>query len=204
MAVRNFTSPICGIILVVLLSGCGGLSDPPAFPSSKAAQGINYALDECFDTWLNTLAPQEAIDMGMEYEAITIDPDTGLYHADQSIEGFDLWISRTTVEIPIQDAMEGLLWGPGCPFPSDGRKLPTDNDPENIAAMDCLSKWIQKESTQEARLAGTDEGVLTRDPTGYYRADRQAENFLEWVWDYSIPWGDIRAEVIYGTGCPFN
>ncbi len=181
------------------------MSDPPGFPSMEARTARDHALDACFDTWINTLAPQEAIDMGMEFEAITIDSETGLYDADQGVNGFDLWISETKVDIPIQDAIEGLLWGPGCPFPPIGEKLPTDDDPENIAAMDCLSIWIHNESTQEARIAGVNENVLTLDhQTGHYRADRQSENFLDWIWDYSIPWGDIRAEVIYGTGCPFR
>ncbi len=202
---RKLLSLAMILVVSVNLYGCSKWSDPPQIPSDVAYEARDRALDECFDTWINTLAPQEAIDMGMEYEAITHDSETGLYDADLSTNDFDLWISETPIEIPIQDAIEGLLWGPGCPFLSAGGSLPSDDDPENVAAMDCLSTWIQNESTLESRLAGTEEGVLTLDhATGHYRADRQAENFLEWIWEYSIPWGDIRAEVIYGTGCPFT
>jgi len=109
------------IVIVAGACSTNGVQTPEQSSSSYAA-AMNRLASDCLDTWLNTLAPQSAIDDGLipvtdgqsqPEPIITQNPD-GSYHAHPERGGFDQWEMRNRV--PYTDIQLAILNGTGCPY----------------------------------------------------------------------------------------
>ncbi len=186
--------------LALVLSGCSPTITPPSYPSSEAVAARDLDRSVCFDTWLNSGVSTVIIDAGISDGVLTTTPDDGLLHADWSAQHFDRW--KADYDTPWSEITQAILWGPGCPFTRLDEELLAMNE----KAIECLGHWLHDYAPQDVISTGVNLGTLSPDPkTGQYYANVDHENFKEWVVEeVEMPWGDIRAEVVYGNGCPFG
>jgi len=65
---RRLLAVIASTIVGLTLAGCGGTSvtnPETGSPSSSAEAALDDLASQCLDVWLNTEAPQSAIDAGL-------------------------------------------------------------------------------------------------------------------------------------------
>ncbi len=73
------------------------------------------AANECLDFWVNRHASAEALHYGITVGAITVDPATGLHHADPRSQNFNSWM-WDNVPFMWSDLREEVIYGDGCPY----------------------------------------------------------------------------------------
>ena len=83
---------------------------------------------DCLDVWLNTQAPQAAIDAGLapahdvtgqSAPSPVITDNSGMYHANPDSPVFIDWCAMNNV--PLDDISGDILDGVGCPYTGPGK-----------------------------------------------------------------------------------
>jgi len=130
---RHLASLVLVTTVVLGLSSCSHTPPGPApevSESSKAAQ-MNQEVADCLDAWLNTQAPQDAIDAGLAPahdvtgesvpSPVTVDAN-GVYRVNMTSPVFNDWCAVNNV--PWSDVRGYVLNGVSCPYtePSTGNQ----------------------------------------------------------------------------------
>ena len=128
---RRIELGLLGLVLFFGLLGCTNTpagSDSEESASSRLVQ-MNQELADCLDAWLNTQAPQDAIDAGLAPahdvtgesvpSPVTVDTN-GVYRVNMTSPTFDDWCAVNNV--PWSDIRGDILNGVSCPYvgPSTG------------------------------------------------------------------------------------
>ncbi len=140
------------------------------------------------------------IETGVEYGILTLDPETGSYHADTRHRSFDTW--KVEEPIPWGDFRSEILWGAGCPY----IPLTPGLEKKNNEAVECFDLWLTRATPEEYISTGIELGIITQDiESGFFHTDVNHSSFREWILDHNdLPWSDIKTEVVYGSGCPYK
>jgi len=201
------------VLLAMCLSGCGLLSgDTPASTPTLGPDEQQQMAADCMNLWLNTEAPQDMIEQGMDItdqngnSAVTQDA-SGTYSAHPGTGAYAAW---TGVEgNPASDIWDAIIAGWGCPYD------PVVKVKMEQAEQECLDIWANNEPPQAAIDAGLEttlpDGtsvlpVITRDASGAYHVDIAADGFQTWIGskDYYVPWDHIKSLTKFGDACPYG
>ncbi len=192
-------------MLCSCLTGCSSGPDIPNYPSSEALEGVQRADNECLEAWINSEATHDTITAGIDSGVLLYDPDKARYLVQAMGPAFEEW--TISEPVPWSSLRTEVLVGYGCPF------LPVSDEIEekNRAAAECLSVWLRTKAPQSIITEGIDRGVITvNSQNNSYMITIDGEGFRNWLrLDDSTPsiwsiWADLRAEVVYGYGCPYR
>ncbi len=174
--------------------------EPPSPPLTlEGMEGINNAIFNCVDDWLETTATTDLIQDAVAQNAV-IEETAGQYKANRTHDAFNHW-ARYFDDVPWSEIRLGVPYGVGCPFTPDDSVVP--EDPKKVqATVDCFNLWLSRVHNAQAVIeSGLERGTLVHNATtGQYHPVPSVEALHSWRVDYDVPWGPLRGEIVYGSG----
>ncbi len=173
---------------------------PLPFQSRTALTGLSQAMLGCAEDWFNTTATPDTIKTALATKTISHDTTTGKYTIPLSFDDFTQWaLGRDP--FPLWVIHGTTARGLTCPYTTPDEIVP-DDPVKTQTTIDCFNTWLGRiHNSQQIIDSGLALGTLTHDPTtNHYHPNIYHEQYATWYHEHSIPWTEIRTEIMYGSG----